>query len=173
MPYDLQSADSYVHLTNYSVQKYNKEFSKFEQGNEVSFNEFQNFLDKEYGKGFISIRENIYPKILDLIKIVAFSVKEKINTNDRKYSFEIFGFDFLIDNNFEAYVLEVNTNPGLEESSNLIKMLLPRMMDDALKLTIDDLFDTKYSSEVDILSDKNNLYSPYSVEGYSDRDNLW
>lgn len=96
-----------------------------------------------------------------------------MNRNDRKYSFEIFGFDFLIDKNFEVYVLEVNTNPGLEESSNLIKILLPRMIDDALKLTIDDIFDTKYSSEVDILMDKNNLYSPYPVDGYSDRDNLW
>lgn len=49
IPYDLHSADSYVHLTNYSVQKYNKEFSKFEQGNEVSFNDFQvkNFYDKK------------------------------------------------------------------------------------------------------------------------------
>lgn len=41
MIYDLRSADSYVHLTNYSVQKYNKEFSKFEEGNEVSFSDFQ------------------------------------------------------------------------------------------------------------------------------------
>ncbi len=79
----------------------------------------------------------------------------------------------MIDENFDAYVLEVNTNPGLEESSNLIKILLPRMMDDCLKLTIDDLFDTKYSSEVDVLLDKDNLYSPYSVDGYSDRENLW
>jgi len=108
-----------------------------------------------------------------LIKIVAFCAKEKINRNDRKYSFEIFGFDFLIDKNFDAYVIEVNTNPGLEESSNLIKILLPRMIDDAMKLTIDDIYDTKYSSEVDILMDKNNIYSPYPVEGYSDRDNLW
>jgi hypothetical protein len=30
-----------VHLTNYSVQKYNKDFSKFEEGNEVSFDDFQ------------------------------------------------------------------------------------------------------------------------------------
>ena len=39
--YDLNSSDCYVHLTNYSVQKYNKEFSKHEQGNEVSFDNFQ------------------------------------------------------------------------------------------------------------------------------------
>ena len=41
MNYDVHSGDSYVHLTNYSVQKHYKEFSKFEEGNEVSFKEFQ------------------------------------------------------------------------------------------------------------------------------------
>ncbi len=79
----------------------------------------------------------------------------------------------MIDNNLEVFVLEVNTNPGLEESSNLIKILLPRMIDDAMKLTIDDLFETKNSKELDNLLDKNILSSPYPVEGYSDKDNLW
>lgn len=41
MNYDIHSGDSYVHLTNYSVQKHYKEFSKFEEGNEVSFKDFQ------------------------------------------------------------------------------------------------------------------------------------
>ena len=39
--YDLNTIDSFVHLTNYSVQKYNSNFSQFEKGNEVSFNDFQ------------------------------------------------------------------------------------------------------------------------------------
>lgn len=52
-------------------------------------------------------------------------------------------------------------------------MLIPRMMDDALKLTIDDVFDTKYTLQIDMSQDKSNLYSPYPVDGYSDRDNLW
>jgi hypothetical protein len=39
--YNINLTDSFIHLTNYSVQKYNKEFSKFECGNEVSFEEFQ------------------------------------------------------------------------------------------------------------------------------------
>jgi len=34
----------------------------------------------------------------------------------------------------------VNTNPCLEESSALLKQLIPRMIDDALKLTLDVVF---------------------------------
>jgi hypothetical protein len=41
VPFNIDDIASYVHLTNYSVQKYNENFSKFEHGNEVSFKEFQ------------------------------------------------------------------------------------------------------------------------------------
>ena len=36
------------------------------------------------------------------------------------------------------------TNPGLEESSPWIQIIVPRMLDDALRLTIDQLFNPAY-----------------------------
>ena len=39
--FDINVKDSYVHITNYSIQKYNEQFSKYEFGNEVSFKDFQ------------------------------------------------------------------------------------------------------------------------------------
>jgi len=108
-----------------------------------------------------------------LIKIVFFSVKEKLNQKNHKECFEIFGFDFMLDKDFNVFLLEVNTNPGLEESSNLIKMLVPRMIDDALKLTIDRIFETKYNTDLDFKGNKKDVKSPYSVDGYSDKENMW
>ena len=46
--YNLNSKDAYAHITNYSFQKYNTNFQKYEKGNEVPFYEFQNFLDEIY-----------------------------------------------------------------------------------------------------------------------------
>ena len=34
----------------------------------------------------------------------------------------------------------MNTNPCIEESSQLLEMLMPRMIDDAFKLTLDLIF---------------------------------
>jgi len=45
----------------------------------------------------------------------------------------------------EAWLIEINTNPCLEESSPLLQLLLPRMMNDALKLTVDLVFTAKKS----------------------------
>lgn len=171
----MEKNDLYVHLTNYSVQKYNDNFGKQHEGNEVSFSSFQEMLDKEYG-GKHSIRTDIYEKIKYLVKVFTLAGKDKLNMNERKYSFEIFGCDFLVDSNFEVVLIEVNTNPGFEESSELLKLLVARMIEDTFRLTIDDLFETKYSDEV--LKKKENeeerkYKSPYSVPGYEDDENIW
>lgn len=55
-------------------------------------------------------------------------VKRRFNQDDRKYCFEIFGYDFIIDEDFHVWLIEVNTNPCIEESSPLLHMLIPRML---------------------------------------------
>lgn len=68
------------------------------------------------------------------------TIKSKINPNRRKNCFELFGFDYFLDADCNVFLIEVNTNPCIEESSNLLKRLLPRMLDDMFKLTIDQIF---------------------------------
>ena len=90
----------------------------------------------------------------------------------RKNCFEIYGYDFILDTNYQPFLLEINTNPGLEESSPLIKMLVPRMIDDAFRLTIDKVFDNvKNNNGNSDMLDKNK--SKFSVEGYTDEENMW
>lgn len=74
------------------------------------------------------------------IEITFLSVSQKINSNNRKFCFEIFGFDFIVDENFKVWLIEVNTNPCIEESSPMLKQYLSRMLNDAFKLTIDKIF---------------------------------
>jgi hypothetical protein len=162
MPYDVDSHNSYVHLTNYSVQKYNKDFSKYEMGNEISFRDFELSVDNA-----INVKKDLLPKVKEIIICTMKCVKHKINKSDRRLCFEIFGYDFMFDINYKPYLLEINTNPGLEISSPLIEMLIPRLIDDAFKLTIDKVF----------LISPNNLENmkknPFKVGGYDDEENMW
>ena len=68
------------------------------------------------------------------------TIRKKINSNRRKHCFELFGFDYFIDKDYNVFLIEVNTNPCLEESSRLLNRLLPRMLDDLFKLTIDQIY---------------------------------
>ena len=74
------------------------------------------------------MKDHIVPKMKELITHSMRSIKKKINPEDRKFVFEVFGYDFMLDDFGQLYLIEVNTNPCLEESSPLLQMLIPRMI---------------------------------------------
>ena len=196
--YNLNSKNPFTHITNYSFQKYNNNFQKFEKGNEVPFYDFQKFLDENYPEKNYKLKSDLMTKIKEIIYLTLRSVKEKIDKNKRNYQFEIFGYDFMLDENFNVFLIEINTNPGLEESSPWIKIIVPRMLDDALRLTLDQLFEPNYDFKLnykkpqniedligeinkneeikndDIKKNNNKKYkSPFPVPGYELNENLW
>jgi tubulin--tyrosine ligase/tubulin polyglutamylase TTLL9 len=159
IPFDIESKDAYSHITNYSFQKYNEYFQKYEKGNEVPFYDFQKFIDEKYPEKNYKLNINLYSQIKEIISISMKSVKDQIDKNGNTYQFEIFGYDFMLDEDFNLFLIEVNTNPGIEESSPWIQIIIPRMLDDALRLTIDQLFNPGYDFSKMYKKDKigNNL----------------
>ena len=154
--YDLNSKDAFSHITNYSFQKYNDNFQKFEKGNEVPFYEFQKFIDEKYPEKNYKLNKDLTKQIKEIVSITTKSVKHQINKNGRNYQFEIFGYDFMLDKNFNLFLIEINTNPGLEESSPWIKIIVPRMLDDALRLTLDQIFSPEYDFSKNYKNEEEN-----------------
>lgn len=56
------------------------------------------------------------------------------------HTFEIFGFDFMLDENFRVYLIEVNTNPCLETSCPLLQKIITDVVDSGLKIALDPLY---------------------------------
>ena len=142
--YDVNSEDAFTHITNYSFQKYNSNFQKFEKGNEVPFYEFQKFIDEAYPEKHYKVKNNLMKQIKEIIKVTMLCGRNKINKNKRNFQFEIFGYDFMMDSDFNVFLIEINFNPGLEISSPWIQIVVPRMLDDALRLTLDKVFEPVY-----------------------------
>lgn len=92
----------------------------------------------------VSPHKNFQTQILQNIKLKAAITMEAarglLNPKMRPNCFELFGFDFMLDSDLNCWLIEVNTNPCLEESSPLLGSLLPRMIDDLFKLTIDKIY---------------------------------
>ena len=162
--FDINSKDAYTHITNYSFQKDNEYFEKYEKGNEVPFYEFQKFIDEKYPEKNYKIKINLYSQIKEIVSLSMKSVKDQINKNNNTYQFEIFGYDFMLDENFNLFLIEINDNPGLEESSPWIEKIVPRMLDDALRLTIDKLFNAKYDFEKINTINKNEYKNKYNLK---------
>jgi len=93
------------------------------------------------------------PRIKDIIIDTILSVKSQLNPSKRKNCFELYGYDFLIDEDFRVWLIEVNTNPYFGVPNEYIADLLPKMIDDMTKLVVDPMFPPK---EVD--SERENLF---------------
>ena len=167
--YDLNKTNKFIHITNYSFQKNSSNFEKFEIGNEISYNDFKNFLKKE---GIpLQKFDDMINQMKFLIKLSFKAVSNKLTKINPVLCFEIFGYDFIIDNDFKPWILEINDNPGLCISSPVIEKLIPRMLDDAFRLTIDKVFNTKYST--DCFDSQGNYRSKFRLDGFSNNENIF
>ena len=68
------------------------------------------------------------------------AVKSHLNPNHRKNHFELFGYDFLIDEDFRVWLIEVNSNPYIGTPSRHTEKLVPNMIDEMLQITVDPFY---------------------------------
>jgi hypothetical protein len=65
---DLQNVDdAFVHLTNNAVQKNSESYGQFEDGNMLSFPQFQDYIDQEHPNSNISVKNNLVPQMQEII----------------------------------------------------------------------------------------------------------
>jgi len=118
-------SDSYVHLTNYSINKNCEGYVANEdanicQGHKWTLKSLWNYLD-ERGVNIESIKSSIKD-----IVIKTFLSAENVlldmakgNVTNKYQCYELFGFDILLDANLKPWLLEVNISPSLHSSSSL------------------------------------------------------
>ncbi|OMJ86589.1 hypothetical protein SteCoe_11875 [Stentor coeruleus] len=133
-------SNNFIHLTNDAIQKHSDEYGKFEDGNKLSYKDFQRYLDTHYSDKKINFISDILPKIKNLAKDSIQAAYMKLDPNRRLHCMEILGYDFMLDNNLKPWLIEVNTNPCLELSSSYLSFLIPTMVENAFRITLDPMF---------------------------------
>jgi hypothetical protein len=74
-----------VHLTNNAIQKNSKSYGQFEDGNQLSFNDFQKYLDEFYPEKSYNFRKEGLPRMKEMIIHSLLSVRRKLNPNNLQY----------------------------------------------------------------------------------------
>jgi tubulin--tyrosine ligase len=148
-PFSVQdTSDRFVHLTNDAVQKNSASYGMFEDSNKLSYQSFQDYIDKNMTEK-ISFKDSVLPRIKGIVKDTVLATSNKINPSGRFSTFEVLGYDFMLDEFFNPWLIEVNTNPCLELSGNYLKELIPAMIGEALALVIDQAFEKEKESRLD------------------------
>lgn len=52
---------------------------------------------------------------------------------------QLFGLDFMIDDNFKLWLIEANTNPCLELSCPLLSRIIPTMVENLFRYRINNI----------------------------------
>ena len=121
--YTLDKLNYYIHLTNNAVQSSCVAYGKVIDGNILPISDLEVYA-RELGKKTVPFMS----QIKDTIKTVFDATHKILNPLGRKYTFELYGFDFMVDEEFKVWMLECNAGPSLSESNKFMKSLLHRMI---------------------------------------------
>ena len=71
-------------------------------------------------------------KINEICRLVFESVKDKL---EQKYGcFELFGLDFMLDDQLNPHLIEINVNPALFTDTQVQKGIMPKLVEDTIKI---------------------------------------
>jgi len=78
-------------------------------------------------------------KMKELGKTSIKAAEDKLRGEKNIFSFEVFGYDFLIDSKGKVWLIEINTNPCLEFAGSLLSRIIWHMMENSLAIALDPL----------------------------------
>lgn len=91
----------------------------------------------------IDIYKDLVPRMKDIVIDTFLAVKNQVNPNRRKNQFEFFGYDFMIDEDFRVWLIEVNTNPYLGKPNKWTQTFVPNMVDEMFQIVLDPIYPPK------------------------------
>lgn len=136
--FDLDNMQKFGHLNNIALQKYSTNYDG--EKAVITTQMLEDHVKEKINPDF-QFEKDIRPKLNRIIAIMATFISEKFTLfHATKKYFEIFGLDFMIDEDNGVWLIEANTNPALSTGNSYLDKLIPRMLDDAWKMTLDRCF---------------------------------
>lgn len=136
--YSTEDLRESIHLTNNSVQKkYKNKLTRdprLPRHNMWSLDQFKTYLNLQRPG------ENIWERRVyegfkkNLIAVVSASLDE---TNLLENSFELYGCDFMLDEQYNPILIEINSTPDMSHSTEVTKRICPMVLQDVVKVIVD------------------------------------
>ena len=137
-PCSLEDLSVYSHLSNNSIAKHSDEFKSKDvsDGNMWRLETFREHLAETRGaEGAAAWETRIKPA---MINAVVSSLKCAVDMiENRKNSFDVYGYDFVLDDDLRPWLLEINASPSMEHSTPVTAELCPQAIDDTIKVVVD------------------------------------
>ncbi|CAH8478004.1 unnamed protein product [Schistosoma guineensis] len=115
-----QLRNRFVHLTNYSVNKYNKTDESFVSNHKWKLSTLWSYLT-ERGADVPNLWSRIVDIVFKTLSSVVSCIATMVDQNCRRRAsvYELFGFDIILDADLKPWLLEVNVSPSLHTNTQL------------------------------------------------------
>ncbi|KAI8587649.1 putative tubulin polyglutamylase TTLL1-like protein [Geranomyces variabilis] len=157
--------NSFMHLTNVSIQKYGDDYNET-NGGKWSIKNLLLYLQATRG-GDVTAK---LVEEIDSIIIHSLRAVQNLMTND-KHCFECYGYDIIVDADLRPWLIEVNASPSLSATTQADRLMKYSLVDDILRIVIPDDFpefgltstkERKDTGNFVLLEDLRNLERPKS-----------
>jgi len=122
VPFSLEDLDNkFVHLSNHCIQETHPDYGKYEPTNEMFYKEFDQFLvESGAAASGITLASYILPQVeyVCVQTLLAGRESMELPPSATYSSFNLFGFDFMIDQSYRVWLLEVNSSPAVAAALN-------------------------------------------------------
>lgn len=137
--YDPHSQDLSGHLTNQFMQKKSPLYVLLKEDTVWSMEQLNRYINDKFSKNKGLPRDWVFTtftKQMQQIMTHCFlAVKSKLEC--KLGYFDLIGCDFLIDDNFKVWLLEMNSNPALHTNCEVLKEVVPRVVVETLDLALE------------------------------------
>ena len=120
-------------LTGNSIAKHSEKFENSEiEGDMWEIEQFREYLKERFGK-------DCWPEMQEKIKKIVIYALEcaKHKIMNRKNSHEVFGFDIMVDELLNVFLIEINLSPDWTYSTKVTEKLVKIASEDMMKVVLD------------------------------------
>ncbi|XP_044068342.1 protein polyglycylase TTLL10 isoform X3 [Siniperca chuatsi] len=137
--YDPCSNNLSAHLTNQYMQKKNPLYSQLKEDTVWSMESFNTYVNDRFrvAKGLPRdwVLGAFAKRMQQIMTQCFFAVKSKLDC--RLGFFDLIGCDFMVDEDFKVWLLEMNCNPALHTNCEVLKEVIPSTVVETLDLTLE------------------------------------
>ena len=136
---DFQNGDwnnQFKHLNNIAIQKKHRDYKSKREDSVWSFERFSTYLREHVENAPTDWASTTF--VAEMKRIMCTVMKGAYKAFEKKNgTFDLLGFDFMVDDAFNVKLIEVNTNPALHKNDSLyLQDLFPKLVADTLDIVL-------------------------------------
>lgn len=97
-----------------------------------SMEQLEKYVEAERGEGKF---KEVIARMKEIVIATIVSTQDQVY--GRRNSFELIGYDFMIDDGLKPWLIEINSSPSMDYSTPVTRRLVKMVLEDTVKVVVD------------------------------------